>query len=126
MGYVTLVLNKATSSDSGGIRNLSYMRATHDSILDSFVEPASPAKSERDTKQPKVETPPLTSTPTTSSAFKPTGSSAHVPMSAGVTTGEVIQIDETTTYQVKMVHRYTARATRCFQIDLSSFQRNNS
>ena len=113
------VLNKATSSDSGGIRNLSYMRATHDSMLESFVEPASPAKSERDAKGPKggtalSTTPPLTSTPTTSSAFNPIGSSGHAPTLAGVTTGEVIQIDETTTYQVKMVHRYTARGIRCF------------
>ena len=106
------VLDQVASSDTGGLRNLSYVRATHESMLDSYVEPASPAKSEADVKTPKAQvsgaTPPLTSTPTTTSAFKPTDSSASV------VTGNVIRIDETTTYQVKMVDRCTARGSRFF------------
>ena len=119
-------LDRVAGGDGGGIRNLSYMRATHDSMLDSFVEPASPAKSEKDTKVPKptsssTTTQPLTSTPTSSSALNTFGSSAKLTSSQGglTSTGDVIQIDETTTYQVKMVDTLTAQGQPVLLLDVN-------
>lgn len=124
--------------DAGGIRNLSYMRATHDSMLDSFADSASPAKSEKDvatppttiikkTIVPKPATsssstaPPLTSTPT-ASALNSFGSSAKLAPSSSqqgvMTTGDVIRIDETTTYQVKMVYTLKAQGQPVLLLDV--------
>ena len=116
-------VDRIAGGDGGGIRNLSYMRATHDSILDSFAEPASPAKSEKDTHVPKSTcsvTTPFTSTPTSSSALNTFGSSAKLSSSKGglTSTGDVIQIDETTTYQVKMVDTLNSTGSRCFILDV--------
>ena len=103
------MLDVAGGDGGSGIRNLSYMRATHDSMLDSFAESGSPAQLEKDTVVPEPTSSsssslPFTSTPTSSQALNTFGSSAKLISSQAVmSTGDIIRIDETTTYQVKMV-----------------------
>ncbi len=79
--------------ESGGrIHNLSYMKATHDSMMDSFADtPASPAKSEN------LNVP--------NSAKKPLNSFGSATMlSTSQKTGLSTVVIDGATYQVKMVH----------------------
>ncbi len=122
-------VSSGSGDAGGGIRNLSYMRATHDSMLESFAtEPGSPQSKQDSNDTPtsaftNVPKKPLTSTPASTSVLNSFGSSAQL-TSSEITTGDVIQIDETTTYQVKMVSTLHSTGQRCFTklFHISSFE----